>query len=114
MLRQRASSPLPAYSMLGKKVQGGNMTGTVRNTVLLAIVITMAISRPANTEPKEDDRSYLPPGMRTGQPQTKEAERQPAAASTDQPSADQKERPKRQHRRQRRDDFGRGLFDLFD
>src|ERR1700716_377964 len=104
MLRQRASSPPPAYSMLGKKVQGGNMTGTVRNTVLLAIVITMAISRPANTEPKEDDRSYLPPGMRTEQPQTKEAERQ-AAASTDQPSADQKERPKRQHRRQRRDDF---------
>ena len=90
------------------------MTGTVRNRVLLAIVITMAISRPANTEPKEDDRSYLPPGMRTGQPQTKQAEQQPAGASNDQLSADPKERPKPQHRRQRRDDFGRGFFDLFD
>src|SRR5258708_36560842 len=69
--------------MLGENVQGGNMTGTVRNRVLLAIVITMAISRPANTEPKEDDRSYLPPGMRTGQPQTKQAEQQPAGASNE-------------------------------
>jgi hypothetical protein len=87
------------------------MAGTVRNRVLLAIVITLTISRPANAEPKEDDRSYLPPGMRTEQPETKQSEQQSATAHS---SADQKERTKRQHRRQRPDDFGRGLFDLFD
>jgi hypothetical protein len=90
------------------------MTGTVRNTVLLAIVITMAMSRPADAEPKGDDRSYLPPGMATEQSQTREAEQQPATASTNQLSADQKEHPKRQRRRQHRGDFSRGPFDLFD
>jgi hypothetical protein len=54
-MSERVVSTARVFDAWQKKLEGGNMTGTVCSRALLAIVITLAISRPANGAPKDDD-----------------------------------------------------------